>query len=136
MRYDLHGEARSTAPVESQLSHLTYRGWSVSLADFDALLEKGTLEVSTWEMLAHVLRTSLPRDVLLRQAHVLRKQKTGLEHLPKHSKTPRIQIFPYRSNSKQWAMFLVTRNEDERYSLRAVLPMDHDQDAFSRAIKH
>ena len=136
MRYDLHGEARSTAPLESQLSHLTYRGWSVSLADFDALLEKGTLEVSTWEMLAHVLRTSLPHDVLLRQAHVLRKQKTGLEHFSKHSRNPRIQIFPYRSNSKQWAMFLVTRNEDDRYSLRAVLPMDHDKEAFSWAIKH
>ena len=55
MRYDLHGEARRTAAAETELTQLTYRGWSVSLTDFDALLEKGSLEPSTWEMLAQIL---------------------------------------------------------------------------------
>ena len=136
MRYDLHGEPRSTVGMETTLTQLSYRGWNVGLTDFDALLEKGTLEPSTWELLANVLRASLPRDILLRQAHVLRKQKTGVEHLPRHMQDPRVQVFPYRSNSKQWAMFVVTRVEKNRYTLRVVAPMTYDEEAFGWAVSH
>ena len=73
MRYDLHGEPRATVPAATALKHLTFRGWTVGIPDIDALLDKGVLEPSTWEMLAHLLRPSLPRDVLLRQVHVLQK---------------------------------------------------------------
>ena len=75
MHYDLHGELRNTVGQETRLTQLSYRRWNVSLTDFDALLEKGVLEPSTWELLAGVLRASLPSDVLLRQPHLLRKQK-------------------------------------------------------------
>ena len=136
MNYDLHGEPRKAVAAATTLTQLSYRGWNVGLTDFDALLEKGVLEPSTWELLANVLRSSLPRDVLLRQAHMLRKQKTGVEHLPRHANDPRVQIFPYRSNSKQWAMFIVTRIEEKRYSLRAIVPMNHDEEAFSWAVNH
>ena len=136
MRYDLHGEPRSTVGMETTVTQLSYRGWNVGLTDFDALLEKGNLEPSTWELLANVLRASLPRDILLRQAHVLRKQKTGVEHLPRHAQDPRVQVFPYRSNSKQWAMFVVTRVEESRYTLRVVVPMKYDEEAFSWAVSH
>ena len=136
MRYDLHGEPRSAVAAQTTLTQLSYRGWNVGLTDVDALIEKDVLEPSTWELIAHVLRSSLPKDVILRQAHVLRKQKTGFEHLPRHAKDPRIQIFPYRSNSKQWAMFLVTRVEKERYTLCAVVPVDYEKDAFSWAVSH
>ena len=72
MRYDLHGEIRNTIGQETKITQLSYRRWNVALADFDALLEKGVLEPSTWELLAGVLRASLPSDVLLRQPHLLR----------------------------------------------------------------
>ena len=75
MRYDLHGEIRNTLGQETNITQLSYRRWNVALADFDALLEKGVLEPSTWELLAGVLRASLPSDVLLRQPHLLRMQK-------------------------------------------------------------
>ena len=122
MHYDLHGELRNTIGQETRLTQLSYRRWNVGLTDFDALLEKGVLEPSTWELLAGVLRASLPSDVLLRQPHLLRKQKTGMEHLPRNAKNPRMQIFPYRSNSKQCAAFVVTCVEEEQYSLRAIVP--------------
>ena len=136
MHYDLHGELRNTVGQETRLTQLSYRRWNVSLTDFDALLEKGVLEPSTWELLAGVLRASLPSDVLLRQPHLLRKQKTGMEHLPRSAKNPRMQIFPYRSNSKQWAMFVVTWVEEEQYSLRAIVPKEFAEEAFSWAISH
>ena len=47
-----------------------------------------------------------------------------------------MQIFPYVSKSKQWAMFLVTCIEDQKYSLRVVVPVNHDKEAFSWAINH
>ena len=75
MSYDLNGERRNSAEAKTKLSQLSYRHWNVGLTEFDALLDKGVLEPSTWELLANVLRASLPSDVLLRQAHVLRKQK-------------------------------------------------------------
>ena len=136
MRYDLQGEPRRAFASESRLTQLVYRSWKVSISDVDALLDKGILEPSAWELLANVLRFSLPRDVLLRRAHELRSKKTGLEHLPKHTKEPRVQIFPYRSNSKQWAVFIVTWVEVKRYTLRGVVPMDYDDDAFSWAVSH
>ena len=136
MRYDLHGELRNTVGQETKLTQLSYRRWNVGLTDFDASLEKGVLEPSTWELLAGVLRASLPSDVLLRQPHLLRKQKTGMEHLPRSAKNPRMQIFPYRSNSKQWAMFVVTWVEEEQYSLRAIVPKEFAEEAFSWAISH
>ena len=136
MRYDLHGELRASAPKASTLSHMSFRGWTVSLTDVDALLNRSALESSTWEMLAHLLRPSLPRDVLLRQVHVLRSQKTGLEHLPRHCKSPRVQIFPYLSKSKQWAMFLVTSEDKDRYTLRVLVPATYDPEAFSWATNH
>ena len=131
-----HGELRDTVGDETKLTQLSYRRWNVGLTDFDALLEKGVLEPSTWELLAGVLRASLPSDVLLRQPHLLRKQKTGMEHLPRSAKNPRMQIFPYRSNSKQWAMFVVTWVEEEQYSLRAIVPKGFAEEAFSWAISH
>ena len=140
MRYDLHGEPRTAEPTATTLTHLTFRGWTVALKEFDELLEKGVLEPSTWELLAHLLRPSLPRDVLLRQAHVLRSQKTGPEHLPRYFKNPRVQIFPYRSNSKQWALFFITEkkgaDDTEGYELRAVMPRNYDKEAFAWAINH
>ena len=140
MRYDLHGQPRTAEPTATTLTHLTFRGWTVALKEFDELLEKGVLEPSTWELLAHLLRPSLPRDVLLRQAHVLRSQKTGPEHLPRYFKNPRIQIFPYRSNSKQWALFFITEkkgaDDTEGYELRAVMPRNYDKEAFAWAISH
>ena len=75
MRYDLHGEIRNTLGQETKITQLSYRRWNVALADFVVLLEKGVLEPSTWELLAGVLRASLPSDVLLRQPHLLRLQK-------------------------------------------------------------
>ena len=72
MRCDLQGAPRRTFASESRLTQLVYRSWKVSISDVDALLDKGILEPSAWELLANVLRFSLPRDVLLRQAHVLR----------------------------------------------------------------
>ena len=78
--------------------------------------------------------------MLLRQAHVLRSQKTGPEHLPRYFKNPRIQIFPYRSNSKQWALFFITEKKGadvtESYELRAVMPRNYDKEAFAWAINH
>ena len=136
MRYDLNGERRNVVGAETKLSQLSYRHWNVGLTEFDALLEKGVLEPSTWELMANVLRASLPSDVLLRQAHVLRKQKTGMEHLPRKAKEPRVHVFPYRSNSKQWAMFVVTWVEKEHYTLRAIVPKDCDEAAFAWAISH
>ena len=129
MHYDLHGELRNTVGQETRLTQLSYRRWNVSLTDLDALLEKGVLEPSTWELLAGVLRASLPSDVLLRQPHLLRTQKTGVEHLPRNARNPRMQIFPYRSNSKQWAMFVVTWVEEEQYSLRAIAPKEFSEEA-------
>ena len=136
MRYDLNGESRHVHAAQTTLTQLSYRGWNVGLSDYDALLEKGVLEPSTWELLANVLRALLPRDVLLRQVHVLRQQKTGVEHLPRNAKDPRIQVLPYRSNSKQWAMFIVTRVDEEQSALRVLVPMKHDEEAFSWAISH
>ena len=58
MRYDLHGELRASAPKASTLTHMSFRGWTVSLTDVDALLNRSALESSTWEMLAHLLRVT------------------------------------------------------------------------------
>ena len=88
MDYNLNGKRRAHAVTT--LQHVTYRRWKVQLNDFDALAWRGKLEPSMWELLAHVLRPHLPSDVLLRQPHVLRSQKTGDEHLPKNV-TPRVK---------------------------------------------
>ena len=99
------------------------------------LLLKGTLEPSMFELLANVFRQRLPKDVFLHRPHVLRSQKTGPEQLPKHNATPRIQVFPYRSNSKMWAVFLITSTE-EGHELHVVRPEKYDVEAFDWATNH
>ena len=59
-----------------------------------------------------------------------------MEHLPRKAKEPRVHFIPYRSNSKQWAMFVVTWIEKEHYTLRAIVPKDFDEAAFAWAINH
>ena len=59
-----------------------------------------------------------------------------MEHLPRKAKEPRVHVFPYRSNSKQRAMFVVTWIEKEHYTLRVIVPKDFDEAAFAWAINH
>ena len=96
---------------------------------------KGTLEASMFELLAHVLRQHLPREVFIHQPHKLRSKRTGPDQLPKHAGSPRVQVFPYRSNSKQWCVFMVTK-ENESYELRVVTPERFDAAAFDWATTH
>ena len=105
------------------------------LTDYDMLLQKGVLEPSMFELLANIFRQYLPKDVVLHRPHILRSQKTGPDQITKHSAVPRVQIFPYRSNSKMWAVFLVTHTE-EKYSLHVVTPAKFDVEAFDWATNH
>ena len=134
MDYDLNGKKREQSS-SSAIQYLTFRRWKVQLHDFDLLVQRGVLEPSTWELLALLMRPHLPKDVLLRQPHVLRSRKTGPEHLPKMSVRPRVQIFPYRSNSKQWSLFFLTENGQD-YTLKAIVPESYEETAFDFAFKH
>ena len=99
------------------------------------MLQKGTLDASMFELLANVLRQHLPKDVFIHQPHKLRSKRTGPDQLPKHVGSPRVQIFPYRSNSKQWCVFIVTK-ANEKYELRVVTPEQFDATAFDWATTH
>ena len=75
---------------------------SLNSKDF---VSSGAMSPAVFELLAQVLRPILPKDILLRQSHILRKGKCGDDSLPRGSK-PRLQIFPYRSDSKRWSLFV------------------------------
>ena len=130
--YDLNGCRREGNTISIQ--HVSYRQWKVSLIEYDELLEKGSLEPSMMELLMNFLRPHLPRDIFIKQPFALRSKKTGLEHLPKNAK-PRVQVFPYRSNSKTWAFYLLIENDDG-YTLQVVTPKKYAAEAFEWATKH
>ena len=133
MDYDLNGERKTKQATA--INHLTYRRWKVVLKEYDMLLHKGTLEPSMFELLANVFRQHLPQDVFVHRPYVLRSKKTGPEQIPKHVTSPRIQVFPYRSNSKMWALYLLVKT-NEKYTLRVVTPEKYDAEAFDWATNH
>ena len=133
MDYDLNGERKTKKTIV--INHVTYRKWKVNLSEYDMLLQKGTLEASMFELLANVLRQHLPTDVFIHQPHKLRSKRTGPDQLPKHAGALRLQLFPYRSNSKQWCLFLLTK-ANESYELRVVTPEQFDAAAFDWATTH
>ena len=104
--YDLNGKRHEvTTPSIQHVSLGPPQGqWKVPLAQHNTLLEKGSLEPSVMELYLSFLKPHLPEDVLVKNVFALRSKKTSLDHLPKY-KNPRVQVFPYRSNSNIWACF-------------------------------
>ena len=133
MDFDLNGQRKMKQAAT--IKHIAYRGWKVVLTEYDTLLQKGALEPSMVELMAKMLRQHLPKDVLLHRPHQLRSQKTGPDQLPKHGESPRVQVFPYRSNSKMWALFLVTCTDGD-YTLHVLTPEKYDAEAFDWATNH
>merc|ERR1711953_1558737 len=70
MGYDLNGCRREKS--HASIEHVSYRQWKVSLLEYDELLEKGTLEPSTFELLMNFVRPHLPKDVFVKQPFALR----------------------------------------------------------------
>ena len=131
MDYDLNGIRREKSHVS--IEHVSYRQWKVSLLEYDELLEKGILEPSTLELLMNFVRPHLPKEIFVKQPFALRSKKTSEDHLPKNVK-PRVQVFPYRSNSQAWAFYLVTKHEDEN-TLQVITPTKYAAEAFDWATK-
>ena len=133
MDFDLNGQRKMKQAAT--IKHIAYRGWKVVLTEYDTLLQKGALEPSMVALMAKLLRQHLPKDVLLHRPHQLRSQKTGPDQLPNHGESPRVQVFPYRSNSKMWALFLVTCTDGD-YTLHVLTPEKYDAEAFDWATNH
>ena len=115
---------------------MTYQRRNVSIGDVDAFLDKGVLCESVLELLLKVARENLSRDAMIHQPHQVRKCKTGVENiLAGPSVHPRLQVFPYRSQSKLWGFFIVRKAQD-RYELRSVLPEGCPPEVFEWATQH
>jgi hypothetical protein len=130
-QYDLLGNLRS-APVRP-LTQLSYSGWTVPLADLTAFLDAARMTPGVCELLAHVFRLRLPTEVSLRPSHVLQSQKIARQ-VSHHGARPRSDVYPYRSKSKSWAMF-VLHYDGELPTLTAILPTDYVPAAFDWAIR-
>ena len=132
MDYDLSGNRHSA--TSTTLRHITYCRWKLHLADLDTLVPRGTMSESMWEFLANVLRIYLPHHTGLCNAHVLPKGKTGEVLLRKHEQKS-LYIFPFRTRSKHWVMFLL-RKEDAAHTLHILHPPDIEDTAREWAINH
>ena len=89
---------------------------------------------SMWELLANVFRTHLPPHTCLCNAYALAKRKTGEERMPKRD-PPTVYIFPYRTRSKHWVMFIL-RKEGDAYTLHILQPPFLEPAAVEWATKH
>ena len=107
------------------------------MQDFDKFVSSGVCEPSMCEFIMHLLRLrrQIPKDVFVRQPHILRNSKTGDENLPKGVR-PRVQIFPYRSNSKKWALFFLERDEAVKKLRCVMLAETYEPEAFEWAVNH
>ena len=134
--YDLNGQRHEvTTPSIQHVSLGPSQGqWKVPLMQYNTLLEKGSLEPSVMELYLSFLKPHLPEDVLVKNVFALRSRKTSLDHLPKY-KNPRVQVFPYRSNSNIWAFFLITTTESG-HTLHIVTPHTYTSEALDWATKH
>ena len=89
---------------------------------------------SMLDFLANVLRIYLPYYACLCNAHMLPKGKTGEVLLRKHDQKS-LYIFPYRTRSKYWVMFIL-RKEDDAHTLHILHPRETDLTALEWATKH
>ena len=126
--YDLAGKHRERQ--KHAMTHIKYQGWSVPTKEVESFCRSGTLTTGMFELLAKRLHPYLPRTTVLRRATDLRRNKGSTEHLGKRKTKPTIQLFPYQSNSKAWALFVVDQSDEKAATLHRIMPETYADKAF------
>ena len=119
---------------QHRLTHLRYRGWSVPVFEVDSFLNSGALTPAMFELFVKLLIPYLPATTVLRNVFDLRRNRCSLDTLRGRKVSPKVQIFPYLSNSKNWALFIVDKAQ-EGTTLRKVMPETYAEKAFEHVIQ-
>ena len=115
-----------------------YYSLAVYVAEVHKYLREGSVEPGLFGLLVKLLTLHLPPHIRVHPSHVVRhKQVDRALRLPVRTRHPddsRLDVFPYRSNSKLWSFFLVRSTEADGRSLKIILPRHHPAMAFEWAI--
>ena len=126
--YDLSGNHRPRG--KRDVTHIRYQGWSVPLTDVEGFLRSGTLTTGMFELFAKLLHPYFPRTTVLRHATDLRRNRGSTEYLRNKKTKPRIQLFPYQSNSKAWALFVIDQSNEQATTLHRIMPETYAEKTF------
>ena len=81
-----------------------------------------------------LIQLHLPKSTVLRNVFDLRKNRCSEETLKQRRTPPQVQLFPYLSNSKHWALFIIEK-KDTTFTLRKVMPETYHAKAFEHVTK-